>query len=279
MEIALALSKSDGNSLVTGHRLPDINEARLNDLVPTLERFDLGIPEDHSSTQKQERDSLRQLWEPSTDPTYMLLPSRMASRAIIVYSLQILGWIHCAVRADVFLQEHEEFWNGLELGNTIDPEKRPWLSLYFSLLAVGLMYMEPKSVPDSSSLPHTTISGDTSDVTRTISISRSWYEAAFRGIENAISRGVASLPLIQSLVVLTLCNSNFGEQQREWLLSGVAINMARCLKMDKLGDEDEWVPKSHRTPCWSTAANREMGRRLWWTLVVCDWYVPALLII
>lgn len=269
LEIALALSKPSGSRPASTDE-PD--EDGFEDLVPALEQFDLNIQSETNHTDKMKARVVRQLWDPVNDPLYMLLPSRRASTCIVTYSLQTLGWIHCAVRADQFLGEHEKFWDSIESGHTVEAGSRPWIALYFSLLAVGLLYMQPDHIPHAAELPHSMIPGSNNNTDNSTGVARMWYEAALKELERSGFLKQASLTSIQALVVLTLCNSNFGEHQQELLLMGLAINMARCLNMHRLGSEATYSRETFSsTPEWSTVAERELGRRLWWTLVVCDW--------
>lgn len=98
-----------------------------------------------------------------------------------------------------------------------------------------------------------------------------WYEQTFTQL--ALSTGFAkpTLELVQTFAVLTLCTSNFGDYQREALLIGIAVSTAKALNMHRLGSESSYPKSLSSRPEWSTPAKRELGRRLWWTLVISDW--------
>jgi hypothetical protein len=100
---------------------------------------------------------------------------------------------------------------------------------------------------------------------------RIWYNFAIRQLElsNAIAR--PQLQLVQVAAILTLCNFHFGENFQESNLTSLAINTARELKMDRLGSESNFPSRISRIPEWNSIEKRELGRRLWWTLVICDW--------
>jgi len=271
LEIALALSRPSASNSKSSENL---HEGDFEDLVPALEQFDLNIKHDTPSGDSLEVDLIRQLWEPATDPLYLLLPSRAASTRIVQWSLHTLGWIHCALRADVFIQEHEELWNKIEHGNTVEDEQRPWFALYLAVLSNGMMYMDPyEGTIHTTELPQPVVpraeSADVAD--RAMGIARLWYEASLKELEKSKFLKQVSIEAVQTIVLLTLCNSNFGEHQQEWLLMGLAINMARCLDMHRLGSENACPPDVKSKTMWSTASTREMGRRIWWTIVICDW--------
>lgn len=111
------------------------------------------------------------------------------------------------------------------------------------------------------------------DTFSTIRVARLWYQGAIRELDQADFLQEANLQSIQAICILPLCSSNFGQIERERLLLGIAINMARSLGMHKLGREGSHALSLEKQAEWSTPEGRALGRRLWWTLVICDWYV------
>lgn len=102
-------------------------------------------------------------------------------------------------------------------------------------------------------------------------VSRAWYAAVFKELNYADFLGKPTLSTIQTLAILPLIHRNFGEAEREYILLAVAINAAKSLQMDLLGREGSPLPRPLINPYWKDRTNRELGRRLWWTLVICDW--------
>ena len=70
--------------------------------------------------------------------TLSILPTESSSRSIVRFSLSALGWIHCAVRSDIFIQEHDAFWSALDKGDFSVLGNHCWLAVYFSVLTVSL---------------------------------------------------------------------------------------------------------------------------------------------
>lgn len=276
LETALALSKPCAHSHVSSTIDSTQPSTALEDIVPAFEQFDLGLKHDENptTTDMSEKDTIDCLYDPSTDPILLLLPSREASDQFVRFTLQTLGWLHCAVDISLFLKEHDVFWDKIQLGVGIDRGDRPWLAVYLALLAVGILYCSTEDLPTVAHLPQL---GQPSDdlVQVTVHTSRLWYEASLKEIERHGFSGTASLPVVQALAILTLCHSNFGEHQREWLFTGFATNMARCLDMHKLGSETACSKELCSRHEWSTPAQRELGRRLWWTCVIRDWSVTG----
>lgn len=270
LETALALSKPCAHSRSSATSDHSPHATSFDELVPAFEQFDLSIRTENLALSITEKDIADRLYEPATDPIFLLLPTREASHRIVTFSLQTLGWLHCAVNADGFLGEHEVFWQLTQVGAALERGQRPWLILYLAVLAVGILYMEPVNMPPFEQLPQLTVLPKT-PIEVSVHISRIWYEAALKEIERYGFAGTPSFPVVQALSVLTLCHSNFGEHQREWLFTGFATNMAICLDMHKLGSELAFSKELAQRPEWASPLSRELGRRLWWGCVIRDW--------
>lgn len=104
---------------------------------------------------------------------------------------------------------------------------------------------------------------------------RLWYNGALCELQCGDFLRKAHLKSIQTIAILSSCNGNFGQVEREQILLSVAIAMARCLNMHKLAEESRLTPNIVKMACWKLPQDRALGRRLWWTLVICDWYVRA----
>lgn len=104
-------------------------------------------------------------------------------------------------------------------------------------------------------------------------ISHVWYEAAFTELGHSGYFSKPQLSTVQSLAILMILHRNFGESHREYFLLGLAVNVARTLGLDHLGHEGPDFQVSGNRRNWKDRRDRELGRRLWWTLVICDWWV------
>jgi Fungal specific transcription factor domain len=104
-----------------------------------------------------------------------------------------------------------------------------------------------------------------------VEISHTWYETAIRELGRSNFFSKPQLSTVQALAILGLLHRNFGEIHREYFLLGLAINVARTLGLDHLGQEGSTIKEPSNTSRWNERADREVGRRLWWTLVICDW--------
>jgi hypothetical protein len=101
-------------------------------------------------------------------------------------------------------------------------------------------------------------------------IARLWYYAALSELRYSNFYTTPHLAGIQCLAILMLLHRNFGDYDMEYLNLGLSINAARLLHMDRLGSENSSSQVAY-SPLWESQRQREVGRRLWWTLVICDW--------
>lgn len=224
------------------------------------------------------------------------LPSRRTSTAIIHFVLEQLSWLHCALLASEFVIEHEKFWDAMEANQGHHETIENFTTIYYAtlsvsfrravnfdteltgggLIKVGLFYIDTHhdavlnftfyGQPDSQSVIPT--SGE--DLAN---LSHYWYWAALQDLDDNDFMGRPTLSTIQAIAILTMVNSSFGQNSREWMLMSVAVNMARMLHMHRLGSEQTLSPSIAKLPQWRTVEKRNLGRRLWWTLVICDWSV------
>ncbi|KAL2857315.1 hypothetical protein BJY01DRAFT_242387 [Aspergillus pseudoustus] len=193
------------------------------------------------------------------------LPNQSASTYILRYSLETLGWVHCAVRADQFMEEHQAFQESRATRNGTMHADHGWMAVYLSLLVVGLFFMGPTEVM-LLDLEDILVSSDTQE------LCEHWYKCVFSQLELSNAMAMPRLSTVQVAAILTLCNSHFGETFRESNMASVAINTARALNMHWLGTESSYCKEYFDSMAeWKTREDRDLGRRLWWSLTISDW--------
>ncbi len=106
---------------------------------------------------------------------------------------------------------------------------------------------------------------------RLVEVAHTWYTAALGELYRSGFYSSPQLSTLQALAILGLLHRNFGEIHREYFLLGLAINVARTLGLDHLGQEGNKVQALSVASRWNQQTDRELGRRLWWTFVICDW--------
>lgn len=102
---------------------------------------------------------------------------------------------------------------------------------------------------------------------------RTWCEAALKELNYANYLSKPSISTVQTLVILNIVHKNLGESCREYTLHGLAVNIARLIGIDRLGGHHERHSTSPVKDTGLIRKDENVYRRLWWTLVICDWYV------
>lgn len=112
---------------------PQAQATPFEEVGAILDEWNLGLPKHEDLGNPTSKKDMHYLVE-----TLKSVPDRQTSTKIVEYSLQMFGWIHCAVRVDQFLAEHEVFQNALLAGSLEGLQDHKWMALYFSVLAVSL---------------------------------------------------------------------------------------------------------------------------------------------
>ncbi|KAJ5833640.1 hypothetical protein N7474_001951 [Penicillium riverlandense] len=254
LQIRDATASKDKRAATEAHQVSPFGE-----VGAILDEWNLGLFKDSELGDPTSEKDMHFLVE-----TLKSVPGKLTSTRIVEFSLQMLGWIHCALRADQFLAEHEAFQNALIAGTFEVLQDHKWMAIYFSVLASGLFFMGHED----------TLSLDLPLVEQSpypFSVCHHWYRAALQHLEYSDAMGKPRLHVVQVAAILTLCHSHFGQRYRDINLSSLAHNTARALQMHRLGSESSYPKSLERIPEWSEQTGRELGRRLWWTLVICDW--------
>lgn len=92
-----------------------------------------------------------------------------------------------------------------------------------------------------------------------------------RELDNANYTRQSSVSTVQALAILNIVHKNLGESSREYILHGVAVNVARLIGIDNLGGNSGATEAVANDAIDPNDIQRNVYRRLWWTLVICDW--------
>ncbi|OHE98579.1 hypothetical protein CORC01_06030 [Colletotrichum orchidophilum] len=140
--------------------------------------------------------------------------------------------------------------DSLESGGILSDCDPGWLSVYFSVITAALLMMEDEEAREI--LP----TGDLENILR------QWYKAALFCLEEADYMRTSTVRPVQAIAVLGMCFHNFGDSGLYRHLWSCAIRIARNLGLDG---------SRATNPCSELGV--EAQRRLWWTLVICEWYI------
>lgn len=89
---------------------------------------------------------------------------------------------------------------------------------------------------------------------------RNWYEAALLCLNRADFMRKNNVRTVQTIAILGMCVYNFGDSELNNHLWSCAIRIAQALGLDGSRSDSACMPLS-----------KEAQRRLWWTLVICEW--------
>lgn len=179
----------------------------------------------------------------------ILMPSRTCSNAILAIAPQWTFWIHFALSLPQFHQDHEKFWRLYSAQSSMDVAEPLWMAVYFSVLASTLLFM-PDEIVAASSPPCSNYE----------LLLRNWYNAALFFLDKGDFTGRPHINTVQAITILGIIFHNMGDISRHKTLGSVALRMAQQLK---LGDDFAQQEESF--------SEQQVRRRLWWTLIICEW--------
>lgn len=174
------------------------------------------------------------------------MPTMSCSRVFVDFADMWTSWVHFGCFFPEFRKEHEGFWLEGGLLRTYD---RLWLSLYFAVLASALVSMSDEDFAHS----HAPL------VTRKELI-WNWYSASLFYLDQGDFLQNSDIRVVQTIVVLGNVASTIGETQRHASLWAVALRVSQQLHV---GSDEMNLNE--------TLIQQEGRRRLWWTLVICEW--------
>ncbi|KAI7767342.1 hypothetical protein LZL87_013091 [Fusarium oxysporum] len=218
-------------------------ENSLDDVEYTPGELDDGLWESLASESNIDRSSVLN-WAD------IILPDADTSKKLVEFDRTWNSWVHYALEYPQFKDECDHFVSSLEKGLALDKADVSWLALYFSVLSTALLMMEDNEA-QSLQLPN-----DLS-IER---VSRNWYEAAIFCLHKADFLRVANVHNVQAIAVLCMTFNNRGDSEIGHHLRVSAIRIAQTLRLGEYNNERE-----------GRHLSIESERRLWWTLVICEW--------
>ncbi|KAL5319387.1 hypothetical protein ACEPPN_012438 [Leptodophora sp. 'Broadleaf-Isolate-01'] len=229
-------------------------KAQLAKPAISLPRNDKGYGVVRNITESFERDLFETVKHPSRTSTVLsetdiVWPSASCAASIISFARIWTSWIHCAIHHPTFEAECDAFWRlGRHLhGNEV--ENYLWLSIYFGILSSALLFMEEAEAVES---------GIAEGEVRLKLLH--WYDASLFYLHRSDFLRNHHLRSVQAIAILGIVFNNVGDSDLHYSLWGAAIRIAQGLKMGldrENADEDP--------------IQQQIRRRLWWTIVLCEW--------
>ncbi|CAO2658334.1 Nn.00g060570.m01.CDS01 [Neocucurbitaria sp. VM-36] len=176
----------------------------------------------------------------------IIMPSMDCSTYLIKFAELWTSWIHYALFFPYFCDEHAQFWSE---GGSLTSREPLWLAVYFSVLSSTLILMDneeflqcdpPFGLQDA--------------------LLKNWYDAALYLLDTADFMQKSDIRIVRVIVILGMVATNAGDTNRHANLWACGIRIAQQLNLG-----------SDRANFSESAVQRESRRRLWWTLVLCEW--------
>jgi hypothetical protein len=174
------------------------------------------------------------------------MPTEDCSHLFVNFADTWTSWVHFAFFFPSFRQDHERFWSQ---GGSISSSDPIWLALYFAVLASALGFMSDADFLQSGA-----------PFNSRVLLIENWFSAALFYLDVGDFIQKSDVQIVHAIVVLGNVASTIGETHRHANLWAVAIRIAQQLN---LGSDDMNVSE--------TMVERQARRRLWWTLVICEW--------
>jgi hypothetical protein len=181
-----------------------------------------------------------------TTPLDIAIPTTLCSQVFVDFADVWTSWVHFACFFPAFREDHERFWVDGGLSSTSDPM---WLSLYFAVLASALVVMSDEDFVHS---------GAPRESRR--DLIWNWYSASLFYLDQSDFLQKSDIRAVQAIVVLGNVASTIGDTHRHASLWAVALRVSQTLN---IGCDDMHLAEP--------LVQQETRRRLWWTLVICEW--------
>jgi len=88
---------------------------------------------------------------------------------------------------------------------------------------------------------------------------RTWYSSSLYCLQIAQFMRSENVRVVQTIAILNICFNNFGDSNLASTMLSCALRIGQKLNM-------------HRDSASVPGLKQECCRRLWWTLLICEWY-------
>ncbi|KAJ9094996.1 hypothetical protein QFC21_005789 [Naganishia friedmannii] len=176
-----------------------------------------------------------------------------------------LEWLFRIFHIPTFFQRLAVFNTQLPLVNPVTNDQAAFTALYAAIICTSLHLMDEQTL---------------ANVGVTVSARPGYLQDLSDLVEQALVKcdwaGVPRIETLQAFIIIGPYWSSSGRIEAHLGLLGTAVKIAHNLGINRLGPELKRQAtyqevSSHFGPRWVMASDREVGRRIWWTLVELDW--------
>nr|XP_031863734.1 uncharacterized protein CI109_000986 [Kwoniella shandongensis]KAA5530806.1 hypothetical protein CI109_000986 [Kwoniella shandongensis] len=183
-----------------------------------------------------------------TDALMRALPQRAQADALLRIYLERVEWIHHPLHIPTFLARYNKFW-AMDSAHRQQSVHSRWLALLYMTLCLGDHFSDEELTTDPTMEGRLLIACEDS-------------------LAHSDFLDQPSTETIQTIICMNLYLNNKNRVSAARSLLGTAIKMAITIGMSRIPDET-----TVNDP--DGAIERELGRRLWWSLVSQDAYTAS----
>jgi hypothetical protein len=184
-----------------------------------------------------------------------LLHDDVLGKILVKFHVKHLAWHHNVLHSPTFLDECDTFWSEHEV-------KQPlWIALYLAVLSTSVWTIE-----------NLTVLGDTlrpENIAATGMAAR-YYQGMIDVLYASDFTADHSVHSIQAVLISTMVAHCLGRTEQLYTMMFSCIRIAQCLGLHRIGRSESPVNLSLNQ--WCAAVENELGRRIYWKLVECDFY-------
>ncbi|KAJ9144909.1 C6 zinc finger domain containing protein [Pleurostoma richardsiae] len=189
------------------------------------------------------------------------LPEALRARHLVQYYLDNLNWHHNVIHSPEFLRQCEQYW---ATGDVVGAQ---WISLYLSVLGAAAW-----NFPQALSEP---VFGQGNMRSQ----AALWHEQMVRSLWETEFMAKHSMHSIQAVIISSMVAHPLGHGVRHMVLLNSCLRIAQCLglaeqrKQPLSAHDAEMSYQTVSEPRFSRRVAEEVTRRIWWQLLVQDYFL------
>ncbi|RSH94213.1 hypothetical protein EHS25_004016 [Saitozyma podzolica] len=180
-----------------------------------------------------------------TDALMAALPGRAHADMLLRIYIERVEWIHHPLHLPTFLSQYNKFW-AMETDRRKQTVHSRWLAMLFIVLCLGAHFGDHEEDAEEEV----------------------FLEACEDSLSHSDFLNLPCTETIQTIICLNLYLNNKDRTSAARSLLGLAIKMAVSIGLSRIPDESSLTDGSG-------VIERELGRRLWWSLVSQDAYTAS----
>lgn len=194
--------------------------------------------------------------EPLTVPRLLsLLPSLPVARSLLTFYVEDLSWVQHMIHVPTTYRELEVLYNKLSSCTKPDPSK---LALIAAILSVAAFFW-PGPLTGTAAHGNDNAQGH----------SQTWLMLVERVLEEANHLTCPTIEMMQAKLILLQFHPSYPRKTGRTGQIALLINQAHILRLHRM-DSPRQCKARALVP--EDPVKLEIQRRVWWTIVLTDWY-------